>query len=189
MKKICTSLGVCMFVLVFMLTTSAVPLMAQDWPMFGQNVANTASSAQTDISTKNVYKLMPKWTFTTGGDVSARAAVVNGVAYFPDWGGYLWAVNTSNGKAIWGHQLADYGLPAGTTSRTTPALDANGSTVYVGTQATPQGAWLLAINAKTGLLVWKTVLDSDPYAIDTTSPAIYNNRHLDADRRSEPAGS
>ena len=174
MKKICTSLGVCMFVLVFMLTTSAVPLMAQDWPMFGQNVANTASSAQTDISTKNVYKLMPKWTFTTGGDVSARAAVVNGVAYFPDWGGYLWAVNTSNGKAIWGHQLADYGLPAGTTSRTTPALDANGSTVYVGTQATPQGAWLLAINAKTGLLVWKTVLDSDPYAIDTTSPAIYN---------------
>jgi polyvinyl alcohol dehydrogenase (cytochrome) len=98
-------------------------------------------------------------------------------------------VNTSNGKAIWGHQLADYGLPAGTTSRTTPALDANGSTVYVGTQATPQGAWLLAINAKTGLLVWKTVLDSDPYAIDTTSPAIYNNRHLDADRRSEPAGS
>ena len=53
-----------------------------DWPMFGQNIGNTASNAS-DISAKNVNKLRQKWTFTTGGDISARAAVVNGVAYFP----------------------------------------------------------------------------------------------------------
>ena len=174
MKKVRTSLGVCTIVLSFMLTTLPVPLTAQDWPMFGQNVSNTAATTGTDLSTMNVYKLKPKWVFTTGGDVSARAAVVNKVAYFPDWGGYLWAVNTTNGKAVWGHQLSDYGLPANTVSRTTPALDDAGSTVYLGTQATPTGAYLLAINAKTGALNWKVVLDSDPYAIDTTSPAIYN---------------
>jgi polyvinyl alcohol dehydrogenase (cytochrome) len=175
MKKIRTSLGVTTFVLSFVLATLAVaPLMAQDWPMFGQNVANTAANTGTDLSNQNVYKLMPKWAFTTGGDVSARAAVVNKVAYFPDWGGNLWAVNSTSGKAVWGHQLSDYGLPAGTTSRTSPALDSTGSTLYLGTQATPTGAYLLAINAKTGALVWKTVLDSDPYAIDTTSPTIYN---------------
>src|SRR5215472_14194136 len=135
MNKIRTTLGLCTFLLAFLFTSLAVPAMAQDWPMFGQNVANTASSAQTDISTNTVYKLKPKWTFTTGGDVSARAAVVNKVAYFPDWGGNLWAVNTTTGKKIWGHQLSDYGLPAGTTSRTSPALDTTGSTVYLGTQA------------------------------------------------------
>jgi len=75
---------------------SATPLIGQqlpgfalptDWPVFGQNAANTASSKDTTISATNVQSLKPKWTFTTGGDVSARAAIVNGVAYFPDWGG------------------------------------------------------------------------------------------------------
>src|SRR5215469_2477041 len=53
-----------------------------DWPMFGQNTANTASNpSETSISTKNVKNLGPNWKFATGGDVTARAAVVNGVAY------------------------------------------------------------------------------------------------------------
>jgi polyvinyl alcohol dehydrogenase (cytochrome) len=38
------------------------------------------------MSPTTIGKLKPKWIFTTGGDVSARAAVVNGVVYFPDWG-------------------------------------------------------------------------------------------------------
>src|SRR5215510_1684959 len=95
-----------------------------DWPMFGQNPANTAANpTETIISTTNVDQLRPKWTFTTGGDVSARAAVVKGVAYFPDWGGNLWALNTSTGVPIWSRQLSSYGLSATPTySRTTPAV-------------------------------------------------------------------
>lgn len=111
-----------------------------------------------------------KWSFTTGGDVSARAAVVDGRAYFPDWGGNLWAVDTRNGSKAWGHQLSDYGLPANTHSRTSPAV-ADG-VVYVGTQ---EGAWLLAIDARSGKLIWKTQLESpaiDPYAMITASPAV-----------------
>src|ERR1700756_5230334 len=94
----------------------------QPWPMFGQNVNNTATTFNEDISVKNVGKLAPRWVATLGGDISARAAVVNGVAYVPDWAGNLWAINTSNGKTVWSHQLSDYGLAAGTVSRTTPAV-------------------------------------------------------------------
>jgi len=62
-----------------------------DWPMFGQNVSNTASTTSpgNSMSPTTISKLKPKWIFTTGGDVSARAAVVNGVVYFPDWGGNI----------------------------------------------------------------------------------------------------
>src|SRR5262245_38739265 len=67
----------------------ATPATAADWPMFGQNLQNTAANGTN--SSKDVSQLKPKWTFTTGGDVSARAAVVNGVAYFPDWAGNLFA--------------------------------------------------------------------------------------------------
>ena len=45
------------------------------WPMFGQNWANTSSGFTFTIGRHNVGKLKPKWTFTTHGDVSARASV------------------------------------------------------------------------------------------------------------------
>jgi polyvinyl alcohol dehydrogenase (cytochrome) len=151
---------------------AAVPAWADDgsgaWPMFGQNLQNTAAAPKGSIG--DVAQLKPKWTFTTGGDVSARAAVVDGRAYFPDWAGNLWAVNTKNGSLAWSHQLSDYGLPAKTVSRTSPAVQ--GGVVYIGTQA---GAWLLAIDAKTGTLLWKTQLESpadDPYAMITASPVV-----------------
>jgi polyvinyl alcohol dehydrogenase (cytochrome) len=145
----------------------ATGALAADWPMFGQNLQNTARGSNlTDVA-----QLKVKWTFTTGGDISARAAVVDGVAYFPDWAGNLYAVKTSNGQLIWSHQLSDYGL-TGTSgvvrSRTTPAVA--GGTIYVGTQ---EGGYLLAIKAATGNLIWKTRLEpADPYAIITTSPAV-----------------
>ncbi len=141
--------------------------------MFGQSPANTASNQEDEITVKNVYKLQPKWTFQTGGDVSARAAVVDGVAYFPDWGGNLWAVNASNGKLVWGHQLSDYGLAAHTVSRTSPAV-ANGI-VYIGTQyvAGSSTGWLVAVNAATGALVWKAQPDtSNGFPVITSSPTV-----------------
>ncbi len=148
----------------------------QPWPMFGQNPANTATTFNEDISTKNVGTLMPKWTATLGGDISARAAVVNGVVYVPDWAGNLWAINADNGKTIWSHQLSDYGadLAPGTVARSSPAV-ANG-VVYIGTQYnTGLTGWLLAVNATTGSLIWKTRPDtSNSSPVITASPIVVN---------------
>src|SRR5271167_4478455 len=107
---------------VALLTLTVTPLtLAQDWPMFGQNTSNTSNNTST-ITVANVHKLKTKWTFTTGGDVSARAAVVHSVVYFPDWAGNIFAVKTANGGLKWSHQLSDYGLPANTVARATPAV-------------------------------------------------------------------
>lgn len=146
---------------------------SKDWPMFGQDLANTANTTDTDISAANVSELKVKWSLTVGGDVSARAAVVKGVVYFPDWDGNLWAVSAGNGKVLWSHQLAEYGLTGSFSgvyhSRTTPAVVRG--TVYVGTQ---EGAYLLAIDAASGTLLWKTQMEpADPYAIVTTSPSVH----------------
>jgi polyvinyl alcohol dehydrogenase (cytochrome) len=146
--------------------------MAQSWPSFGQNVSNTAS-VSSSIKTSNVHTLKPKWTFTTGGDVSARAAVVGGVAYFPDWAGNIYAVNASTGALVWSNQLSAYGLAAGTVSRTSPAV--SGGVVYIGTQYNASGptGWLLAINASNGSLKWMVQPDtSNSFPVITASPVV-----------------
>jgi polyvinyl alcohol dehydrogenase (cytochrome) len=147
------------------------------WPMFGQTINNTANGL-TDISVSNVSSLAPKWTFTMGGDVSARAAVVNNVVYVPDWSGHLYAIKANNGQLLWSKNiLTDYlpgvfsPAPAKVVSRTSPALEIKTNTLYLGTQ---KGAWLLAVNASTGALKWRTQLDSHPLAIDTASPSVLN---------------
>ncbi len=81
------------------------------------------------------------------GDVSARAAVAQGVAYFPDWAGNLYAVQAATGRVLWKNDIAStyLGEAAGSVvSRTSPALDTATKTLYIGTQ---QGAELLAIDA------------------------------------------
>jgi polyvinyl alcohol dehydrogenase (cytochrome) len=163
----------------------SIPASAANWPMFGQNPQNTASQdGESKISAGNVGTLAVKWSAVTTGDVSARAAVVNGVVYFPDWGpplnpalpsvtgtSTLWALNADTGAVLWSRRLSDYALPANTHARTSPAV-ANG-TLFIGTQ---EGAWLLAIDAATGALRWKTQLESvDPFAIVTSSPVVVGN--------------
>ena len=138
---------------------------AASWPMFGQSPSNLASQpAETRLSTATVAGLTTAWTLTAAGNVSARPAIVNGVAYLPDWGGKLWALNAKTGAVIWSHAITDYGFPAGPFSRTSPAVD-NG-VLFIGTRP---GAYLLAINAATGALIWSTQLESHPVAWLTAS--------------------
>ena len=87
---------------------SGVPVQPE-WASSGQNNQNTRSAAaEHTIDATNVGDLKTAWTFTTAGDVSATATVVRGVAYFPDWGGKLWAIDTKSGKPIWSHDVSDY---------------------------------------------------------------------------------
>ncbi len=64
----------------------------QQWPTAGQNLDNSRNQpAERSITPANVNTLTTKWVFTTGGDVSATPTVFDGVVYFPDWGGNLYA--------------------------------------------------------------------------------------------------
>lgn len=172
MKKFGTALVILTFVIVVL---AAAPLVAQDWPMFGQDVTNNATTAQTSISTKNVGSLTPKWVFTTAGDVSARATVAADVVYFPDWKGNLYALKANTGQVVWSHNLADYGVVGGTVSRTSPTI-VNG-VLYIGTLYNSSGptGWLLAIDARTGNLKWKTQPDtSNKFPVITSAPSVAN---------------
>jgi polyvinyl alcohol dehydrogenase (cytochrome) len=100
--------------------------------------------------------------------------VVGGVAYVPDWGGKLWAIDTKTGKAVWSRDVSDYTGTGGTASRTSPAYW-NGELV-IGTgnlmTADLSGAFEVAVDARTGAMVWRTKVDEDSAAIVTASATI-----------------
>ncbi|HTJ26236.1 MAG TPA: PQQ-binding-like beta-propeller repeat protein [Candidatus Limnocylindria bacterium] len=154
---------------------SAVAVQSE-WTSSGQNDANTRYAAlEHTINAGNVGTLKRKWTFTTKGNVSATATVVNGVAYVPDWGGKLWAIDTKTGKAIWSHDVSDY-TGAGTSSRTSPAYWNGELVIGTGNLMTSElvGAFEVGIDARTGAMLWRTKTDDNGAAIMTGSATIDN---------------
>jgi polyvinyl alcohol dehydrogenase (cytochrome) len=131
------------------------------------------------INALNAFRLKPKWVFTTHGSESATPTVSGGVVYFPDFGGYMNAVNASTGTLIWQKPISDYDGVAGSYSRDSPTID--GNELIFGDSISgvhPQGAHLIAVNAQTGALLWSTQLDSSPAAIVTGSPVVAGGKLL-----------
>jgi polyvinyl alcohol dehydrogenase (cytochrome) len=148
-----------------------------DWGSSGQNNHNTRhAAAEHTINAGNVGNLKTAWTFITAGDVSATAIVVNGVAYFPDWGGKLWAIDTKTGKAIWSHDISDYTGTAGSASRTSPAYWNGELVIGTGNLMTSglSPAYEIGINARSGAMLWRTRTDANIAAIVTGSATIDN---------------
>ncbi len=163
-------------------TCAVTPACAQgvtSWPSSGFDVHNTHwNSFESTLNTANVSGLVKQWAFTTQNDVSAVPSVdsSSNSVYFPDWSGNLYKLNANTGSIIWSHTMTYYGLPAGLISRSTPTLD--GNLVIFGASATlarpnySAGAYLVAVNATTGNLVWQTQVDSTLLAILTASPVV-----------------
>src|SRR5262245_15463359 len=145
--------GLCVLALCSWIGTAA--LKPAEWRMGGQNLFNTRHQpAEQLVNPTNVSRLVPKWVFTTGGDVSTTPAVVDGAVYFPDWGGNLFKVETQTGNKVWSRRIQDYTSMPGSLSRVTPAVTEDA--LYLGTHF---GATMLAVRKDTGDLIWKTQLD------------------------------
>ncbi|MEP7055256.1 MAG: PQQ-binding-like beta-propeller repeat protein [Actinomycetota bacterium] len=149
------------------------------WPMAGHDLQNTRSNpTQLKVSASNASRLASKFTYTTHGDVSATPSVVGTSVYFPDWGGYLNKIDSKTGALIWAKKLSSYGYNSSPdlVSRTTPAVV--GNVLYIGDQggggASPQPGRVLAIDAKSGNLLWSTVINENPFTIVTQSPVVSN---------------
>src|SRR5487761_963284 len=146
----------------------------QSWPVAGQNLSNTRDqAAETAISASNVSQLVPKWTLTTAGEVSATPTVAGGTVYVPDWGGKLWAVNASTGAVVWSHTVASYTGVTGDISRISPAI--TGNDLILGDHAhLNKGAYVFAVNRTTGARLWSVRVDSNHASEITGSPVVYN---------------
>ena len=137
-------------------------------------------ASESILNVFNVPTLVPQWIFPVTNDVSATPSIdpVSNAVYFPDWSGNITKLNATSGAVIWQHNVTSYGLPAGAMSRNTPTL--SGGLVIFGASGglglkIKSPAYLNAVDPDTGDLVWQLEVDSDPNALITGSPVVYNN--------------
>ncbi len=150
---------------------------SDQWRVAGQNLSNTWSQpAEHLINPANVNRLSPKWVFTTGGDVSATPTVADDAVYFPDWGGSLFAVKKNDGHLIWSHKISEYDGVDGAISRVSPAVV--GDQVIIGdilsSNQVHNGANVMAVDRRTGMLRWITQVENHPAAVITGSPVVFD---------------
>jgi|HubBroStandDraft_1064217.scaffolds.fasta_scaffold40611_2 outer membrane protein assembly factor BamB len=150
---------------------------AEDWPKFLHDLNNSAHSGETGISSFNVQTLKTKWTFSSGYEFSASPAIatINGTSmvFLGAWNGNFYALNAVTGKKIWSFTV-DLVPPCRTNScriASSAAVDTANNLVFFGAE----NAYLYALKATTGALVWKQQL-GDPHngAEVWSSPTFFN---------------
>jgi polyvinyl alcohol dehydrogenase (cytochrome) len=143
-----------------------------DWRVYGGNLHNTHSARfEHRISRRNAAQLSVKWTFITGGDVSATPTIEDDALYVPDAAGNLFKIDRENGTAIWKTRMSDYTGNPMSFSRNSPAIADDA--IIVGDQAS---GTVVAVDKHSGKLLWKTLVDPHPAAIITNSPVVFEGR-------------
>ena len=177
---------------------SAQGAQTDSWSMSGQGITNWRYQPdENTINANNAKSLSREVGPQLAGDISATPAVVDGVAYVPDWGGKLSAVDTETGSIIWqksvkalagrggtdegrrlGHHVSSTPDDPSCRGRARPCPATPWSSARRRSTPTASGAGagavLIAVNKTNGNLLWHTRLDDHPLSIDSQSPTIYN---------------
>ena len=139
------------------------------WGGGGINNTRFQDAEQAGLSADQVQRLKVKWAFGFPGDQSANAqpTIAGGRVFVGSAGGTVYSLSAATGCIYW------Y-FDAGATVRSAIALH------HVGERDLALfgngRAFVYALDANTGKLIWKTKVDDYPLAGITSSPVIYDGR-------------
>jgi polyvinyl alcohol dehydrogenase (cytochrome) len=129
------------------------------WPVYGHDLGQTrANLAEQRITKATVGQLTKTWEIPDLIGVTGTPAVVDGIAYFADWRGQVWAVNAATGEKIWTSMVG--GMIVGA-----PAIDGDG--VFVSA-----GKLLHRLDRRTGEQRWTATTNEHPQAQINASPVV-----------------
>jgi outer membrane protein assembly factor BamB len=148
---------------------------AEDWPKYRHDLGNSGHSSDTQFLSANLSSLKLKWSFNTGGAVTASPAVatVNGTSmvFIGGWNGWFYALNAVTGQQMWDFEVDLVGPCTINNCRIASSPDVTNGIVYFGAE----NAYLYALNAATGALVWKQQLANPNNGYEIwSSPAVSN---------------
>ena len=141
-----------------------------DWPMFGHDLSNTRRQPlEKTLTTTTVPLLAPAWTFSAkagggDGDFTGTPVIAGGCLYMASNGGWVFAANADTGKPVWSTKVPDGGINS--------SVGVAGGKVYVAVSWIGK-PYLAALDQRTGKLLWRTTLDTQPGSDVYGSPIIF----------------
>lgn len=129
------------------------------WPMYGHDFAQTRTNVtETGITRDNVDRLAKVWEIPDVIGVTGTPTVIDGVAYFADWKGQVWAVRADTGERVWTASIG--GMIVG-------AVAIDGDAVYASS-----GNKLFRLNRTNGDQEWTATTHDHPQAQINASPIV-----------------
>jgi quinohemoprotein ethanol dehydrogenase len=176
------SMSICALTLLFC-AFNIRPSFAQDnldWRHNGNTLSNERFQDVDQINPFNVSQLKPAWIFHTGVSdpnmaMEMTPLVIDGVMYVTTGDDDVFALNAATGKQIWAYHPTD--MPAPSTLPICCNNDNRGVAYGDGLIFNARlDANLVALNAKTGAVVWKTTVDLPSNGASMTiAPQIVEN--------------
>ena len=147
----------------------------QNWMHYWGNYQGTHYSALKEITPKNVSGLQAKWSIQMGGTATLEVGplVVDGIMYTSGQPGTVVALDAKNGRQIWRYTRQQKVRNPNEINPFNRGVALLGHRVFVGTL----DAALVAIDARTGLLLWETqVADTMLGYSITSAPLIVKDK-------------
>jgi polyvinyl alcohol dehydrogenase (cytochrome) len=138
------------------------PASAANWPMYGRDYNNTRASNDTTISAANLSRLGVVRR-VTGRGVTSTPTIVDGIAYFADFGGNLKAVNATSGAVVWSRALQSTML--------SPSPFVSSDSVYIA----GDNSTVFSVNRANGTLRWSRRIETTQYSRISSSPVVVDN--------------
>jgi alcohol dehydrogenase (cytochrome c) len=135
-----------------------LPADGSAWLTFGGDYNNHRHSPLTQITPENVSRLVPQWTFQTAtlGNFQTTSLFRDNILYVTGPQNVAWAIDARTGREIWRYrrELPPSGLTAccGLVNRGFGVL---GDKLFM----TTLDAHLIALDMKTGAVVWDAVME------------------------------
>jgi PQQ-dependent dehydrogenase (methanol/ethanol family) len=145
-----------------------------EWTVYGGDLSNTRYAASDQINAENVKGLHLVWMFQTGvlGSFETTPIVEDGVMYITTPYNHVFAIDARTGQQLWHyeHKLGTTIFCCGPNNR---GVALSGDRVYMATL----DAMLIALDKKTGALVWETEIADPEFGYsETVAPTIYEDK-------------
>jgi alcohol dehydrogenase (cytochrome c) len=142
------------------------------WLTYSGDYSGQRHSPLTQITSSNVQQLAVQWAFQTGvaGRFEATPIIVDGMIYVTGPNNSAWAIDGLTGRKIWTYQHEMQDRPGTNVNRGFAVL---GNKLFM----TTIDAHLIALDMKTGNVVWNSVIDDRKrgyYA--TIAPLVVKNK-------------
>jgi alcohol dehydrogenase (cytochrome c) len=157
---------------------SGLPADGSRWVMFGGSYTNQRHSPLTQITPENVARLVPQWTFQTdisGSRFETTPLLRDNVLYVTGPLNTAWAIDARTGREIWRYkrELPPTGTLTACCGLVNKGFGVFGDRLFM----TTLDAHLLALNIKTGGVVWDaTMADYKQGYASTIAPLVVKDK-------------